>query len=68
MPNCNRAANSHPLPQFRGVLVEPHFWDSYWTESFDVNNDGRVDVFSSGLFSGEVILQVLKFDNLDLLV
>lgn len=46
------------IPSFEKVLIEPHFKDSYWIESFDINNDDYPDIVTSGLFSGQVSVAV----------
>jgi hypothetical protein len=39
---------------FTQILVDDHLQDGYWIEAFDVNNDGRPDLVTSGLAIGEV--------------
>lgn len=41
-------------PEFEQILVQDNLKDGYWVEAFDVNNDGRPDLVTSGLAIGEV--------------
>jgi hypothetical protein len=40
---------------FESQLVEGSVLDGYEVEAFDVNNDGLVDVFVSGLAYGDLV-------------
>ncbi len=41
-------------PHFEELLIEDGLKDGYWVEAFDVNNDSRPDLVTSGLAVGEV--------------
>lgn len=41
-------------PKFERFLVQDKLKDGYWVEAFDVNNNGRPDLVTSGLAAGEV--------------
>ena len=41
-------------PHFEEILVADKLDDGYWVEAFDVNNDSRPDLVTSGLAVGEV--------------
>jgi hypothetical protein len=44
-----------PFPRFDSQLVEGNVLDGYEVEAFDVNGDGLVDVFVSGLAYGDLV-------------
>ena len=41
-------------PNFEEIVVADNLEDGYWVEAFDVNNDSRPDLVTSGLAVGEV--------------
>ena len=41
-------------PNFEEILVDGNVEDGYWIEAFDVNNDSKPDLVTSGLAVGEV--------------
>ncbi|MDJ0738043.1 MAG: VCBS repeat-containing protein [Nostocaceae cyanobacterium] len=41
-------------PDFQEILVDDNLEDGYWVEAFDVNNDSKPDLVTSGLAVGEV--------------
>jgi hypothetical protein len=41
-------------PNFEEILIEDNLDDGYWVEAFDVNNDSKPDLVTSGLAVGEV--------------
>lgn len=41
-------------PSFEEILIADNLPDGYWVEAFDVNNDSRPDLVTSGLAVGEI--------------
>ena len=50
VPSMALAAN----PNFEQILIEDNLDDGYWVDAFDINNDSRPDLITSGLAVGEV--------------
>ena len=42
-------------PDFEEILIADNLDDGYWVEAFDVNNDGKPDLVTSGLAVGNVV-------------
>lgn len=50
-PNLALAA----VPNFEEILIADNLDDGYWVEAFDVNNDAKPDLVTSGLAVGNVV-------------